>query len=62
MGKDKRRNITNKPVPYGFNHEENTENNTFDGSHFEPYIAGKTLHYTKRAATTANSDDSCATK
>ena len=25
-------------------------------------IVGKTLHYTKRAATTANSDDSCATK
>ena len=37
MGKDKRRNITNKPVPYGFDHEENTENNIIDGSHFEPY-------------------------
>lgn len=25
-------------------------------------IAGRTLHYTKRAATTHNSDDSCAAK
>ncbi len=31
----------NKPVPFGYDYEGNTNNNVFDGNHFEPYDDSK---------------------